>query len=400
MARSSLLFALTLLLGTAGVVGLLSRELSRSWFLPASQEEVRGALERSLADQRELAHLVPGTAGQRRRRFEETQALLGRMRILALSRESLSQRHAGLLLGGALAVAVAAGGLHVLRQSRRNQRLAELQQALRELADGHPVRVQDRRRDVIGRVARMVEEVSVVHTRDRRRLASLEDLSRWQEAARRHAHEMRTPLAAAELDLARLRETTEAIEDGALREGIGSRTSDLEGDLRRLREFASAFAAFGRLPRPRLVERDLAGLVREFAERFSHAWPELRIDVAGNPAACPAWVDADLIREVLANLCENSAAALRDSGRGGTVSFVVAQAGERKTIDVVDDGPGIPAEVRPRLFQPYATFRRGGMGLGLAIARKILLDHGGELELLPSEQGAAFRLCLPAEPPE
>jgi signal transduction histidine kinase len=113
-------------------------------------------------------------------------------------------------------------------------------------------------------------------------------------------------------------------------------------------------------------------------------------------APCSAWVDADLLREVLANLCANSAAALREAGRGGVVRLTVGHDGERRTIDVVDDGPGLPEEMSGRLFQPYATFRRGGLGLGLAISRKILLDHGGELELLPSERGAAFRLSLPA----
>ena len=69
------------------------------------------------------------------------------------------------------------------------------------------------------------------------------------------------------------------------------------------------------------------------------------------------------------------------------------------TLDACDDGPGVAPELRARLFEPYVTSSPPGqgMGLGLAISRKILLDHGGDLELRESENGAAFRLLLPAE---
>jgi signal transduction histidine kinase len=68
-------------------------------------------------------------------------------------------------------------------------------------------------------------------------------------------------------------------------------------------------------------------------------------------------------------------------------------------VDVTDNGPGVPREVRPRLFEPYATNRSvgEGMGLGLAISRKIMLDHGGDLELVQTAgAGTTFRLVLPA----
>ena len=67
-------------------------------------------------------------------------------------------------------------------------------------------------------------------------------------------------------------------------------------------------------------------------------------------------------------------------------------------LDVADNGPGIPPEIRPRVFEPYVTTRRvgEGMGLGLAISKKILLDHGGDLEVLASSPaGTTFRLTVP-----
>jgi signal transduction histidine kinase len=103
-----------------------------------------------------------------------------------------------------------------------------------------------------------------------------------------------------------------------------------------------------------------------------------------------------MVRQVLVNLCDNSALALGASS--GDVTFSLGSEGEWTVLTVADDGPGVPPAIQPRLFEPYVTSRRvgEGMGLGLAISRKILLDHGGDLELLAErEHGAVFRLLFP-----
>ena len=100
-----------------------------------------------------------------------------------------------------------------------------------------------------------------------------------------------------------------------------------------------------------------------------------------------------MIRRVLVNLCSNSAAA-------GSTAIRIAVQRVRDTVHVIvaDDGAGISPKIRARLFEPYTTTRKigEGMGLGLAISRKILLDHGGDLESIDAERGATFRLVLPA----
>ncbi len=106
-----------------------------------------------------------------------------------------------------------------------------------------------------------------------------------------------------------------------------------------------------------------------------------------------------MIRQVLANLCDNSSKALGE--RRGLVRFTVEARGPEARLLVSDDGPGIPPTVRERLFEPYTTTREvgEGMGLGLAISLKILLDHGGDLELLGSSaRGTTFALSLPLPP--
>jgi signal transduction histidine kinase len=113
----------------------------------------------------------------------------------------------------------------------------------------------------------------------------------------------------------------------------------------------------------------------------------------------PASLDRDMLRQVLVNLCDNSSHAVRALGEGrGTVTLRPGEAGHNVFLDVADDGPGVPSDIRSRVFEPYVTTRQvgEGMGLGLAIAKKILLDHGGDLELLASSGGGTtFRLTFP-----
>jgi signal transduction histidine kinase len=77
------------------------------------------------------------------------------------------------------------------------------------------------------------------------------------------------------------------------------------------------------------------------------------------------------------------------------VRFRAAIEGARIRLDVADDGPGIPEDIRPRLFEPFATTRKDGNGLGLAVSRRIVERHGGSLALLPASPGATFRIELP-----
>ena len=99
-----------------------------------------------------------------------------------------------------------------------------------------------------------------------------------------------------------------------------------------------------------------------------------------------------MLRQVLVNLCSNSAGAGAQH-----VAFWIAKNGARVLLDVRDDGTGVPPALRARVFDPYVTTRKigEGMGLGLSISRKLMLDHGGDLVLLDtSEKGTVFRLTF------
>jgi two-component system sensor histidine kinase FlrB len=101
-------------------------------------------------------------------------------------------------------------------------------------------------------------------------------------------------------------------------------------------------------------------------------------------------------RQALAGALENLVDNACEAGAGGVSLACVRLTENRVAIDVRDNGPGVPAELRARLFEPFFTTRPGGSGLGLAVARAVVEAHGGTVELLEQGgPGAHFRLELP-----
>lgn len=111
-------------------------------------------------------------------------------------------------------------------------------------------------------------------------------------------------------------------------------------------------------------------------------------------------LDPDKLARALHNLAANSHEAMLGRGRlHVSARLAPAAAGHAQTwaeIDVRDEGPGVPLEIRERVFEPFVTQgKQHGTGLGLAVARRFVEDHGGSLELLPDGPGACFRIRLP-----
>lgn len=108
-----------------------------------------------------------------------------------------------------------------------------------------------------------------------------------------------------------------------------------------------------------------------------------------------AHFDSERIMRALQNLVRNAAEAMAEQG-GGTVTVTAERADDHLRIDVSDTGPGIPAEVAPRLFQSFVTSgKKGGTGLGLAIVKRIVEEHGGTIQVVDVPVGACFRIEIP-----
>ena len=116
-------------------------------------------------------------------------------------------------------------------------------------------------------------------------------------------------------------------------------------------------------------------------------------------------IDVDKLRRAVSNIAANARDAMGGRGRLELQASVESQLGGGGAADQLvlvlrDEGPGVPAEIRERVFEPFVTLgKKRGTGLGLAVARRFVEDHGGSLELLPSPEppahGAGFRLAVP-----
>ena len=108
--------------------------------------------------------------------------------------------------------------------------------------------------------------------------------------------------------------------------------------------------------------------------------------------------DKLLLKRVLANLVENGMHAGQEAGRPGAVTVSWQPRADHVEITVDDEGKGVTAEARARIFEPYVTTKATGTGLGLAIAKKIALEHGGTLDVAEAPAptgGARFVLTIP-----
>jgi signal transduction histidine kinase len=357
----------------------------------ADMEEV---LRTDLEAERRLGQIDRAHADVYRRQFDREQALLHRLQILDLTRHELNRRVELLLIAAVAIIVIGGAALYLLQQRSRERRLAHIGSALEAMSQGESLAIDDRHRDLIGRIARMIDGAAALMTTSRRRIQSLEHLSAWQEAARRHAHEIRTPLTAAQLELERLVRAVEK-RDPAIAADIRDAETSIVEELDQLRRFTSGFASFAMIGPPQLRSYDIGALLDEFCLQFAPTWPNLAINVNACDDKCRVDVDREMIRQVLVNLCSNSALAVAPAR--GRVQISAYRTSRSVVVDVADDGPGIAPEIRTRLFEPYTTTRKigEGMGLGLSISKKIMLDHGGDLDLVDLRAGATFRLTFP-----
>jgi two-component system, NtrC family, nitrogen regulation sensor histidine kinase NtrY len=224
----------------------------------------------------------------------------------------------------------------------------------------------------------------------------------WSDVARRIAHEIKNPLTPIQLSAERLKRRYLAeIESDP--ETFTQCVDTIVRQVDSLRRMVDEFSDFARLPPAQKDWCDIAALVEEAVALQQTAEPAITFAVLGTDRAVQAFCDADQISQVLTNILQNATQAItqrlgKDSG--GEVVISLSSDGEWITIDVADNGVGLPAQLRDRLADPYVTTKAKGSGLGLAIAQKIVTDHDGWLRLFDRpEGGARISFSIHAEPP-
>lgn len=211
----------------------------------------------------------------------------------------------------------------------------------------------------------------------------------WGEVARRMAHEIKNPLTPIQLSAERLEAKLSDRLDPAGRETLARATATIVGQVAAMKSLVDAFAQYARLPSPKLEPLDLNALVREVLalyEGTAHIEPHLDADlppVAGDPA---------LLRQVLVNLVKNAQEALGETAEP-CIRVSTTLEGERVALCVEDNGHGFADELKGRMFEPYATTKPKGTGLGLPVVKKIVEEHHGSIVVSNLEEGGA-QVCV------
>lgn len=211
------------------------------------------------------------------------------------------------------------------------------------------------------------------------------------------AHEIKNPLSTMTITLGLLHEEFERGETPRDRRAL-KKIDLLEGEVARLEKIVQDFLQFagGHAVRPRLV--DVSGWLGDLCDFFEPTCTAGRVRLERHlaPGLPQLLLDPDLMKQAVLNLLTNARQAMPE---GGVVTVRAWTTGDRVKIEVADTGPGIPTDVLPRIFDPYFTTRESGTGLGLPTVRRILLEHGGDVDVDSRlGRGTRFTLTLAVPP--
>jgi signal transduction histidine kinase len=209
------------------------------------------------------------------------------------------------------------------------------------------------------------------------------------------AHEIKNPLnaIALRLDLIRAKLDSSGVE---LSSDIANELDVLSKEVLRLDRVVKTFLDFSRPVEVNFKEVDLAAVTREVAVLMTPQARTVNIDLKVETPSEPALLraDADMIKQAVLNLVTNAMEAMKN---GGPLVLRVGRADSSVVLEVVDSGPGIPAEMRDKVFQLYFTTKTRGSGIGLAMTYRAVQLHNGTIAFTSDEgQGTTFRLQFPA----
>jgi nitrogen fixation/metabolism regulation signal transduction histidine kinase len=215
----------------------------------------------------------------------------------------------------------------------------------------------------------------------------------WGEVARRLAHEIKNPLTPIQLSAERLQMKLADRLDAAGAEILQRSTQTIVNQVQAMKRMVDDFRDYARMPAPELAQVDINALIAEMLGLYESAVAPIDAQLA--PALPAVLGDATQLRQIVHNLLRNAEDALGESEQP-RIELRTARDGHFVRLTVRDNGPGFPAEIVSRVFEPYVTTKARGTGLGLAIVKKIVDEHGGNIAISnPPTGGAEVSLTLP-----
>jgi two-component system nitrogen regulation sensor histidine kinase NtrY len=226
-------------------------------------------------------------------------------------------------------------------------------------------------------------------------LIRAQKVAAWREVARRLAHEIKNPLTPIQLSAERMKRKLTDI-DAPLKDLVQECTSTIIGEVESLKGLVDEFSQFARMPAPRAVPTDLHAFLNETMALYDGLFAAVDFQKHFDPAVTQVRLDPEQIKRVIINLIDNAIEAM---GRQGTIVIETVRDAPNSLVRIVvaDTGPGIPPAERDKLFLPYYSTKGRGSGLGLAIVRRIVAEHGGNIDVTDNvPTGTRFMIELPA----
>jgi len=246
-------------------------------------------------------------------------------------------------------------------------------------------------RDENGETVQAIQYIKDVTERNKlqRQLRDVEQMTGIGHMAANVAHEIRNPLIAVGGFARQLHEALDA--DDARREY----TSIILEEVTRLEQILREQLTLERHLQPVLAPVEVNQILKDVWKLLSHGMLSSRVRLIGDLAdALPVTMgDANQLKQAFLNVINNAIQSMPDGGR---IEISTEQSGHMIVITVRDNGPGIPKEVMSKLFVPFFTTRKAGSGLGMAVTRRIVENHGGSIgvDSTPGE-GTTVRISIP-----
>lgn len=223
------------------------------------------------------------------------------------------------------------------------------------------------------------------------KLAQSERESAWREMAKQVAHEIKNPLTPMKLNIQHL-ERSLAPDHPVDIDRVKRLTTNLIEQINALTAIANAFSDFARMPRTQLAKVDLKDVINRIIHLYD-GFGDIRFKFDTELNKAEVKTDKDQIIRVMNNLVKNGVQAMNEKGE---IEIGLIADGSGYLLSVADSGPGIPEDVRDRIFMPNFTTKTRGMGLGLAISKNIIEQSGGKIWFeSKADEGTVFFIWLP-----
>ncbi len=317
--------------------------------------------------------------------------------IMSINESSVSESYRKAFLVLMSIAALVAITIGIAFSTLWTRRIGRLVGTARKVSDGqHEARVDLTSRDELGELGTAFNTMLDDLAETRQQVEYLQRMGVWQDVARKLAHEIKNPLTPIQLAVQDCVASYKG-DDERFKKKLALTGEIVEEEIAGLRRLVDTFRTLGALPKVEAAPLALGDLIEDLKLD-----PTMAQRLTLKPPAKPVTVRADklLLKRVLANLVENGIHAGQEAGNAGNVviGWAASANGETVSITVDDHGKGVEDSKREKIFEPYVTSKATGTGLGLAIARKIAIEHGGELRLAterPSTGGARFVVSLP-----